>query len=586
MPAHTASTIVTEVVSGSHVLTVQGYSHTIGHGVGECIQSASFTVGGHSWVMAYFPDGFRLSRSDCISIGIIMLRHTDATIVKARCKFSLLDHLGKPVPEYTKPYRNRTCVAQGDGTVSTTFIRRSVLENSPYLRDDCFSARCEVDLTNIRTEDATAPPSSMPEQLGRILDTGEATDVTFEVGGETFAAHWCLLAARSSMFMAQFLSDATTSVPIKDMEPTVFKAMLHFIYTDSLPKIDDDNDDETVRMLFAAAERYNLDKLKMICESILCNNISTSTAAAALAFAKQHGCLALKKACFQFLASLQNLMAIVGSDAFENLKSTEPNILEDLVANVDDTPPDNTDATNVEVSCRFSLLDQLGEPVPEYTTAEGHITEFPRFIKREELENSTYLKDDCFSIRCDVSVSKGIRAQPTTQLVTVPPPDMLHQFGRMLETGVGADVTFEIGGEMFAAHRRLLAARSSVFMAQLFGPTKENDATLIQINDMEPKVFKMMLHFIYTDTLPSIDDGVIMEMAQHLFVVAGRYNLERLKLICTNMLCDHINSITVALMLAFAEQYGCDGLKKACFKFQASSQNLKTATRSDGLQII
>ncbi|KAM0872920.1 hypothetical protein ACQ4PT_038385 [Festuca glaucescens] len=246
----------------------------------------------------------------------------------------------------------------------------------------------------------------------------------------------------------------------------------------------------------------------------------------------------------------------------------------------------NTDATNVEVSCRFSLLDQLGEPVPEYTTAQGHITEFPRFIRREELENSAYLKDDCFRIRCDVTVAKGIRVQPTTQLFTLPPPDMLHQFSRMLETGVGADITFEVGGEMFAAHRRLLAARSSVFMAQLFGPAKENDATLIQIKDMEAKVFKMMLHFIYTDRLPSIHDGVIMEMAQHLFVVAGRYNLERLKLICTNMLCDRINNTTVALMLAFAEQHGCDGLKKACFKFVASSQNLKTATTSDGLKII
>jgi speckle-type POZ protein len=618
--------------------------------------------------MTYYPDGFHKSRSDWISIGLF-LRHTDATnAIKVRCNFSLLDQLGKPVPEFAKPYRTRTCVALGEGTVKTTFITRSELENSPYLRDDCFSARCEIDVTNIRTEDATAPPSSMPEQLGRILETGEAADVTFEVGGETFAAHWCVLAARSSVFMAQFLSDAATSVSISDMEPRVFKAMLHFIYTDSSPTIDDD-DAETIGMLFAAAERYNLDKLKMICESILCNSISTSTAAAALAFAKQHGCLALKKACFQFLASLQNLMAIVGSDAFENLKSTQPNILEDLVANVDGTPPDmlssseptfatpkhtsstivaeaesgshvltvqgysstvglgvwqgipsgifsvgghtwkiiyypdghdsfsddcisiyllhqNTDAINVEVSCRFSLLDQLGEPVPEYTTAQGHITEFPRFIRREELENSAYLKDDCFRIRCDVTVAKGICVQPTTQLVTLPPPDMLHQFSRMLETGVGADITFEVGGEMFAAHRRLLAARSSVFMAQLFGPAKENDASLIQINDMEAKVFKMMLHFIYTDTLPSIDDGVIMEMAQHLFVVAGRYNLERLKLICTNMLCDRINNTTVALMLAFAEQHGCDGLRKACFKFVASSQNLKTATRSDGLQII
>ncbi|XP_051211902.2 BTB/POZ and MATH domain-containing protein 2-like [Lolium perenne] len=634
MPAHTASTIVTDVVSGSHVLTVRGYSHTIGHGTGKSIKSCSFSVGGYTWGMAYYPDGFNFQQitNDWISIGLF-LRHTDATnAIKVRCNFSLLDQLGKPVPEFAKPYRTRTCVALGEGTVKTTFITRSELENSPYLRDDCFSARCEVDVTNIRTEDATAPPSSMPEQLGRILETGEAADVTFEVGGETFAAHWCVLAARSSVFMAQFLSDAATSVSISDMEPRVFKAMLHFIYTDSSPTIDDD-DDETIGMLFAAAERYNLDKLKMICESILCNSISTSTAAAALAFAEQHGCLALKKACFQFLASLQNLMAIVGSDAFENLKSTQPNILEDLVANVDGTPPDMlsssepTFATPKHTSSTIVAEAESGSyvlTVQGYSntvglgvwqgipsgifSVGGHTWKIIYYPDGHDSFSddciSIYLllqntdatnveggigelgEDDCFRIRCDVTVAKGIRVQPTTQLVTLPPPDMLHQFSRMLETGVGADITFKVGGEMVAAHSRLLADRSSVFMAQLFGPAKENDATLIQIKDMEAKVFKMMLHFIYTDTLPSIDDGVIMEMAQHLFVVAGRYNLERLKLICTNMLCDRINNTTVALMLAFAEQHGCDGLKKACFKFVASSQNLKTATTSDGLKII
>jgi speckle-type POZ protein len=83
------------------------------------------------------------------------------------------------------------------------------------------------------------------------------------------------------------------------MMPRVFKAMLYFIYTDSFPKIDDD---ETIRMLLAAAERYNLEKLKMICENILCNSINTTTVTTALAFAEEHGCLELKKACFISLA--------------------------------------------------------------------------------------------------------------------------------------------------------------------------------------------------------------------------------------------------------------------------------------------
>ncbi|KAB8112811.1 hypothetical protein EE612_051545, partial [Oryza sativa] len=37
----------------------------------------------------------------------------------------------------------------------------------------------------------------------------------------------------------------------------------------------------------------------------------------------------------------------------------------------------------------------------------------------------------------------------------------------------GADVTFQVGGETVAAHRAVLAARSRVFRAELFGPMKE-----------------------------------------------------------------------------------------------------------------
>jgi speckle-type POZ protein len=47
----------------------------------------------------------------------------------------------------------------------------------------------------------------------------------------------------------------------------------------------------------------------------------------------------------------------------------------------------------------------------------------------------------------------------------------------------------------------VLAARSSVFRAELFGPMKENSGGPIEISDMESDVFKSLLHFIYTDSL-------------------------------------------------------------------------------------
>ena len=43
----------------------------------------------------------------------------------------------------------------------------------------------------------------------------------------------------------------------------------------------------------------------------------------------------------------------------------------------------------------------------------------------------------------------------------VPPPELAAHLGRLLGTGMGADVTFQVGGRAFPAHRILLAARSS-----------------------------------------------------------------------------------------------------------------------------
>jgi speckle-type POZ protein len=338
-PAHTASTIVAETLSGSHVLIVRGYSVTVGLGVDKILLSGSFSVGGHTWNMLYCPHGHD-PHGDWISVGL-NLCHTAAANFKIRCTFSILDDFGEPVPRYTTECRTATCFDKGEVMSFPTFIKRAELEESLYLKDDCFSVKCDLIVTKIRTEDIAqfvmVPPSDMHERFDRILQTGELADVTLEVSGETFAAHWCLLAARSSVFMEQFLpmkESADPHVQISNMDSRVFRVMLRFIYTDSLPELDDGETMEMAQRLFIAARRYNLEKLKLICENLLCNCIDTSKVASALLFAKQNGCVGLKKACFKFLSSFENLKAIIGSDGFEKLKTNDPNILEELVANV------------------------------------------------------------------------------------------------------------------------------------------------------------------------------------------------------------------------------------------------------------
>lgn len=108
----------------------------------------------------------------------------------------------------------------------------------------------------------------------------------------------------------------------------------------------------------------------------------------------------------------------------------------------------------------------------------------------------------------------------------LPPPDIGQDLGDLLRSGAGANVTFQVGAGMFRANRCVLAARSAVFKAQLFGPMKEGTtAGVIHVKDMEEQVFKLLLEFIYSDSIsvPEIDDTEEEIMWHHLVeAAAGR----------------------------------------------------------------
>ncbi|KAF7104867.1 hypothetical protein CFC21_105731 [Triticum aestivum] len=168
-------------------------------------------------------------------------------------------------------------------------------------------------------------------------------------------------------------------------------------------------------------------------------------------------------------------------------------------------------------------------------------------------------------------------------------PDICRDFNILFKTEAGADVTFEVGGDKLAAHRCVLAARSKVFMAQLFGPMKETTAQtgVIHIKDMEASVFRALLSFIYTDSFPFMeeDNGQEVEASENnLLVAADRYDVQRLKCICEEQLSEHICVRMVMSTLALAEQHHCQGLKEACFKFiqVQTPSSLQAVMATDG----
>jgi speckle-type POZ protein len=208
---------------------------------------------------------------------------------------------------------------------------------------------------------------------------------------------------------------------------------------------------------------------------------------------------------------------------------------------------------------------------------------YASFKKRSELEQSAYLRDDRLIIECDLTVVKEPIVAKAVE-VQIPPSDLSDNFGKLLETAEKADVTFKVKGKAFRAHKIVLATRSPVFKAELYGPMRDKRRN-ITVQDMQPAVFKALLHFIYTDSLPSMDNLDVddnQEMVKHLLVAADRYAMERMKIQCEGILCKSLDVETVATTLALADQHHCIRLRDACIEFITSSNRMDDVLASEG----
>ncbi|KAF3341382.1 BTB/POZ and MATH domain-containing protein 2 [Carex littledalei] len=88
---------------------------------------------------------------------------------------------------------------------------------------------------------------------------------------------------------------------------------------------------------------------------------------------------------------------------------------------------------------------------------------------------------------------------------------------------------------------------------------ESNCSKCIVIDDMKALVFRAMLHFMYTDSVPDMDDLVsggnldmnmpCTALYQHLLVAAHRYALDGLKILCVERLCTMIQLILLCLLL-------------------------------------
>jgi len=346
---------VTEVVRSVQLLKIDGYSATSTMvGSSEFIKPRSrWNIDGHEWEVHFYPDHCQFLEDEdvippfddfiqWVALKLILVSEPqrDKLRVNLSCRLVCPSqrHLG-PSEEKSVSHvfhRGSKCSPE------VLLMKKYDVPSSGYLVNDSLTVECTITVLGGDEEQPlpVPPPSDMHKHFGELLQSQEGVDVMFHVSGESFAAHKVILAARSPVFKAKFFGGleetSSESVVIEDMEPVVFRSMLHFIYTDMAPELDGDEDPQAAAImaqhLLAAADRYGLDRLKLICECKLSGGIGIGTAATTLVLAEQHHCSLLRAKCIEFITkSPETLDAVLATDGYAHLVASCPLVLAELL---------------------------------------------------------------------------------------------------------------------------------------------------------------------------------------------------------------------------------------------------------------
>jgi len=124
--------------------------------------------------------------------------------------------------------------------------------------------------------------------------------------------------------------------------------------------------------------------------------------------------------------------------------------------------------------------------------------------------------------------------------------DLQTDLLKLLETASNTDLTLVVQGESIKAHRTILSSRSQYFERMFESDVKENVTDEVKVPDVEPEVFKGLLHFLYSGLAPEI----LADKALDLLLVADKYGVDGLVKICEDNTSIDRDNVIDALLVA------------------------------------
>jgi len=241
-----------------------------------------------------------------------------------------------------------------------------------------------------------SPSESLARDFLAGLQSGEDTSVTLIAEDRQLPAHKEILALRSPVFRAMFAhwtqETARREISIPDLPASAVSELLRFIYTDSCSE----GALETLGdQLLAAADKYQVERLRQLCEVELANSLSIENAAERLALAEMHAAEQLKEECVEFVA--RHAEEVMKTPGWSRLVSSGTNVgvVNEVLATavgsgrkrsrevLEDEVPESTSALTVTGVKRLRVSELRRELCSRGLDAGG-----PRHVLQERLASS------------------------------------------------------------------------------------------------------------------------------------------------------------------------------------------------------
>ena len=234
------------------------------------------------------------------------------------------------------------------------------LLQSEWVVDDTLVVKVQVEVmegssleAHTQTCKIGIPAPDISSNMFTLLEEAKGTDITFLVDGQQIMAHSQILSARSEVLdrvLNGGLKESLSKiVEIKDADVVAFKAFLHFLYTDDFDRVeamiklkikevaDEASEGKTtvcnsqnaravmLQDILAVSHKYQVQRLRLWCESQLCQFICKDEVCEILCQAHLYGAKELENSCLRFIK--RNAEAVIPTSGFGCLSIERPDVL-------------------------------------------------------------------------------------------------------------------------------------------------------------------------------------------------------------------------------------------------------------------